>query len=207
MPHDPIRLADTRAWLAKADMDLKAAAHELTAAPPFTADAVFHAQIDALRQRFGRLARMGAGEPAPAAIIVREGDVEPELPDPIYGNAISTTWKRLCDSVSKDGGKRVIDFGVEALGAALDQGWSRNVLAIQIDSRVYERKGKATTNFRRTLPAPQSDLAQEATPDPYQFGFLSLSRPFRERETERQLVANVSRPPFLPCKVALLRRD
>jgi len=44
MPHDPIRAADTRAWLAKADMDLKAAAHELTAVPPFTADAVFHAQ-------------------------------------------------------------------------------------------------------------------------------------------------------------------
>lgn len=43
MPHDPIRLADTRLWLAKADMDIKAAAHELTAAPPFTADAVFHA--------------------------------------------------------------------------------------------------------------------------------------------------------------------
>ena len=44
MPHDPIRAADTRAWLAKGHMDLKAAAHELTAVPPFTADAVFHAQ-------------------------------------------------------------------------------------------------------------------------------------------------------------------
>ena len=44
MPHDPIRVADARAWLAKADMDLRAAAHELTATPPFTADAVFHAQ-------------------------------------------------------------------------------------------------------------------------------------------------------------------
>ena len=44
MPHDPIRVADARAWLAKADMDLRAAVHELTATPPFTADAVFHAQ-------------------------------------------------------------------------------------------------------------------------------------------------------------------
>ena len=44
MPHYPIRAADTRAWLDKAHMDLKAAAHELTAVPPFTADAVFHAQ-------------------------------------------------------------------------------------------------------------------------------------------------------------------
>lgn len=43
MPHDPIRMADTIAWLAKAEIDLKAAARELAAAPPFTADAVFHA--------------------------------------------------------------------------------------------------------------------------------------------------------------------
>ncbi len=44
MPHDPVRLADTRAWLAKADRDLKTAAHELSAASPFTGSAVFHAQ-------------------------------------------------------------------------------------------------------------------------------------------------------------------
>lgn len=44
MPHDPIRVADAKAWLGKANMDLKAAAHELTAVPPFTAVAVFHAQ-------------------------------------------------------------------------------------------------------------------------------------------------------------------
>src|SRR3990170_864631 len=44
MPHDPARVADTRAWLARAAADLGAGAHELTAVPPFTADAVFHAQ-------------------------------------------------------------------------------------------------------------------------------------------------------------------
>jgi HEPN domain-containing protein len=56
MVHDPIRAADTRAWLAKAEMDLKAAAHELTAAPPFTADAVFHAQQAAEKAMKGFLA-------------------------------------------------------------------------------------------------------------------------------------------------------
>lgn len=44
MQHDPARLADTKAWLAKAASDLAVGAHELTAVPPFTADAVFHAQ-------------------------------------------------------------------------------------------------------------------------------------------------------------------
>lgn len=56
MPHDPIRVADTRAWLAKARMDLKAAAHELTAVPPFTADVVFHAQQAAEKAMKGFLA-------------------------------------------------------------------------------------------------------------------------------------------------------
>lgn len=56
MPHDPIRVADARAWLAKAHMDLKAAVHELTAALPFTADAVFHAQQAAEKSMKGFLA-------------------------------------------------------------------------------------------------------------------------------------------------------
>jgi len=56
MPHDPIRLVDAKAWLAKADMDVRAATHELTAEPPFTADAVFHAQQAAEKAMKGFLA-------------------------------------------------------------------------------------------------------------------------------------------------------
>jgi HEPN domain-containing protein len=44
MPHDPARVADARAWLVKADEDLRAGAHQLSATPPYVADAVFHAQ-------------------------------------------------------------------------------------------------------------------------------------------------------------------
>ncbi len=56
MPYDPARLTDTRAWLAKAKMDLDAAAFELTAVPPFTADVVFHAQQAAEKSLKGYLA-------------------------------------------------------------------------------------------------------------------------------------------------------
>jgi CRISPR-associated endonuclease/helicase Cas3 len=106
VPQKPVVMVSTQCLEVGADFSFDALISEA-------------ASLDALRQRFGRLARMGADEPASAAIIVREGDVEPELPDPIYGNAISTTWKWLCDSATKDEGKRVIDFGVEALGAKL----------------------------------------------------------------------------------------
>ena len=47
--------------------------------------------------------------------------------------------------------------------------WSRNVLTHQIESGLYEREGKAITNFAETLPAPQSDLAQQLIKDPYSF--------------------------------------
>ncbi len=75
--------------------------------------------------------------------------------------------------------------------AAFEFGWSRDQLAVQIDGQACQRQGKAISNFRRTLPPPQSDLAQQATRDPYQFGFLSLTQPFLEREVEQQLVTNV----------------
>ncbi len=56
MPHDPARIADTKSWLGKADMDCKAAAFELTADPPFAADVVFHAQQAAEKALKGYLA-------------------------------------------------------------------------------------------------------------------------------------------------------
>ena len=55
---------------------------------------------------------------------------------------------------------------------AVEHGWSRNVLALQIDSRLHTRQGKALTNFQATLPPPLSDLAQQITKDPYVFDFL-----------------------------------
>jgi predicted nuclease of restriction endonuclease-like (RecB) superfamily len=56
----------------------------------------------------------------------------------------------------------------------LANGWSRNILVMQIEARLYRRQGKALTNFDRTLPPPQSDLAQQITKDPYNFDFLTL---------------------------------
>lgn len=66
--------------------------------------------------------------------------------------------------------------------AAVEHGWSRNVLAMQIEGGLYRRQGKALTNFSRTLLAPQSDLAQQLLKDPYNFDFLTLSQDAQERD-------------------------
>ncbi len=73
------------------------------------------AGLDALRQRFGRLNRMGQASEAPAAILIRDGDTKPGQEDPVYGTAIAECWRVL-----SDGGKRtVLDFGFEALDRTL----------------------------------------------------------------------------------------
>ncbi len=75
--------------------------------------------------------------------------------------------------------------------AAIENGWSRNILAHHIDSRLFHRQGKAITNFERTLPSPQSDLAQQLLKDPYNFDFLTLSQGAHERDLESGLVEHI----------------
>ena len=70
-------------------------------------------------------------------------------------------------------------------------GWSRNVLVLQIESGLYHRQGRALTNFARALPEPQSDLAQQILKDPYNFDFLTLSSEAKERELERALLDHI----------------
>jgi predicted nuclease of restriction endonuclease-like (RecB) superfamily len=73
----------------------------------------------------------------------------------------------------------------------LANGWSRNVLVMQIESGLYRRQGKALTNFQATLPAPQSDLAQQLIKDPYNFDFLTLATEAHERDLEQGLLAHL----------------
>jgi len=75
----------------------------------------------------------------------------------------------------------------------IQHGWSRNVLVHQIDSNLYVRQGQAQTNFDRTLPPPQSDLARQLLKDPYNFEFLSLGAEAHERDLERGLLEHIRR--------------
>jgi predicted nuclease of restriction endonuclease-like (RecB) superfamily len=73
----------------------------------------------------------------------------------------------------------------------IQNGWSRAILEMQIESRLYSRQGSAVTNFSQTLPKPQSDLAQQLIKDPYHFDFLTLSKEAQERDLERALVDRI----------------
>ncbi|HBB32664.1 MAG TPA: DUF1016 domain-containing protein [Cyanobacteria bacterium UBA8803] len=74
---------------------------------------------------------------------------------------------------------------------ALENGWSRDVLVLQMETDLYQRLGGAITNFQQVLPSPQSDLAQSLLKDPYHLDFLTLSKDAQERELEKALVQHI----------------
>lgn len=73
----------------------------------------------------------------------------------------------------------------------IENGWSRNVLNLQIKTNLYARDGKSITNFKNTLPADQSDLAQSIIKDPYNLEFLDIKDKVAERELEGKLIDNI----------------
>jgi predicted nuclease of restriction endonuclease-like (RecB) superfamily len=77
------------------------------------------------------------------------------------------------------------------LRAAVEHGWSRNILVHMIKGGLHEREGKALTNFQRTLPPEGSDMAEQILRDPYNFDFLTLADDYKERELERGLLIHL----------------
>src|SRR5208282_4536717 len=75
----------------------------------------------------------------------------------------------------------------------IEHGWSRAVLTHHIETQLHKREGKAVTNFQRTLPPPQSDLAEQTLKDPYNFDFLTIRSDARERDLEQGLLDHIQR--------------
>lgn len=77
--------------------------------------------------------------------------------------------------------------------AARREGWSRNILSIQIQGQAHLRHGKAQNNFPATLPPPASDMAVQVFKDPYLFDFLGTDAPRREQQLEQGLIDHIQK--------------
>ena len=75
---------------------------------------------------------------------------------------------------------------------SVNEGWSRNILLNYLDTDLYERQGKALTNFGQTLPDETSDLAQEITKDPYDFAFTGITGHYTEQLLKDKLLGNIT---------------
>ena len=103
--------------------------------------------------------------------------------------AAQLPWFHLCTLLDKLKTREERDW---YLAKAIEHNWSRNILVMQIETRLLERSGTAVTNFDARLPKPQSDLARESLKDPYRFDFLGLTDKAQEREVENALVKHVT---------------
>lgn len=104
--------------------------------------------------------------------------------------AAQLPWFHLCPLIDK---LKTPDEREWYLAKAIEHGWSRNVLVIQIETRLRQRSGQAVTNFATRLPAPLSDLARESLKDPYRLDFLGLGAEAQERAIEDAIVHHITR--------------
>ena len=107
-----------------------------------------------------------------------------------FADIFKVPWghhKLILDKVKGDINKAMF-FIQQTLG----NGWSRAMLLNWIDTGLYERKGKAITNFKNTIPDESSDLAQELTKDPYNFAFAGVTTRHNETQLKEALLANIT---------------
>lgn len=79
------------------------------------------------------------------------------------------------------------------LKKSIEDGWSRNIMIMQIEQSLHKREGKAVTNFKAKLPSPHSDLAHSTLKDPYIFDFLNIGEKAQEREVEKALIKHMEK--------------
>ena len=105
-----------------------------------------------------------------------------EMPDDFF--LFQIPWRHQVEIITKC---RTVEEATFYVYKTIENHWSRSVLEHQIELNLYERQGKAITNFQQQLPIPTSDLAQELTKDPYVFDFLSITGSYTEKELQQYL--------------------
>ena len=120
---------------------------------------------------------------------IRAQAVPELLPDPMPIDFFSVPWGHhiLIMQRCKD-----LDKALFYIQQTVENNWSRSVLEWQMDSNLYDRYGKAISNFGNRLPAPQSDLAQQITKDPYVIDIMGIRQDMKEREIEQHLDSHIS---------------
>jgi predicted nuclease of restriction endonuclease-like (RecB) superfamily len=115
-----------------------------------------------------------------------------EYPEPEFRQqaAAQLPWGHIIFLLDTIPDKTIRQFYIEK---TIEHGWSRNIMAMQIESDLHKRIGAALTNFKDKMPSPQSELAQNTLKDPYLFDFLTIGEEARERDIENALMKDIER--------------
>ena len=122
--------------------------------------------------------------------VAQSSEIFPQLAEQLSEVLFSIPWghhRYVMDKCSEEPAKAFY-----YVRKTMEEGWSREVMLIHMDANLYEREGKALTNFTRTLPAETSELAQELTKDPYSFAFTGITGKYNEGKLKDALLSNIS---------------
>lgn len=100
------------------------------------------------------------------------------------------TWYHHITLIDKIKDSNVREFYITKCA---ENGWSRDIMVRQIETKLHEKQGNAITNFKQTLPALDSDLAQQTIKSTYSFDFISFSEDIKEREFEKALIQHLKK--------------
>lgn len=151
----------------------------------------FYAAYSQLFGNIPQLEEILKKEILPQAVEELDGKKSPQLMEKIKYELFSIPWghhRYIIDKCSDNPQKSL--FYVRK---TMEYGWSRAMLLNFLDTDLYEREGKALTNFTRTLPAETSDLAKEITKDPYNFSFTGITGKYNERLLKDALLQNITK--------------
>ena len=89
--------------------------------------------------------------------------------------------------------EKIKDINIRSIyiKAAIDNGWSRNILDCQISSNYYKRIGNSVNNFKKSISNENSDLINNILKDPYIFDFISLNNNYKEQELEKEMIEKI----------------
>ena len=124
------------------------------------------------------------------AVEQRENAITPQLVEQIQNDLFSVPWghHRFIIDKFKEQSEKALFF----VHQTVENGWSRDMLLNFMGTDLYERQGKALTNFQRTLPEETSDLARELTKDPYDFAFTGITGKYNEALLKEKLLSNIT---------------
>ena len=129
-------------------------------------------------------------ENAPQIVEKKGNAITPQLVEQIQNDLFSVPWghHRFIIDKYKESPEKALFF----VHQTVENGWSRDMLLNFMGTDLYERQGKALTNFQRTLPEETSDLARELTKDPYDFAFTGITGKYNETLLKEKLLGNIT---------------
>jgi predicted nuclease of restriction endonuclease-like (RecB) superfamily len=99
-------------------------------------------------------------------------------------------WRHHVEIISKCKNTKEAFFYIQK---TIEENWSRAILDRNLKSNLHKKQGRAVNNFKNTLPAPQSELANEILKDPYNLDFITVTDDYKEKELENALIGNITK--------------